>query len=307
MAVQFKKEDGRARQMTSFIHIPILAEEITELLVRDANGVYLDGTLGLGGHSGHIIKRLGAGGKVIGLDKDAEAIKMARENVNDERLKTFNLSYTEAPKALALAGESGVDGALFDLGLSSYQLDDAQRGFSFLRQGPLDMRFDGRGELRAYDIVNKYSADKLTDIFENYWEERQASKIALAICMSRRESPIETTTALAALIEKTVGRGGKIHPATRVFQALRIAVNDELACVKAAPYVAKDILKVGGRAAFLTFHSTEDRIIKQAFKEIVSSGDYKLVNKKVIEPSWEEIKKNPRARSAKLRVMERVK
>lgn len=307
MAVQFKKEDGRARQMTSFIHIPILAEEITELLVRDANGIYLDGTLGLGGHSGHIIKRLGAGGKVIGLDKDAEAIKMARENVNDERLKTFNLSYTEAPKALALAGESGVDGALFDLGLSSYQLDDAQRGFSFLRQGPLDMRFDGRGELRAYDIVNKYSADKLTDIFENYGEERQASKIALAICMARRESPIETTTALAALIEKTVGRGGKIHPATRVFQALRIAVNDELACVKAAPYVAKDILKVGGRAAFLTFHSTEDRIIKQAFKEIVSSGDYKLVNKKVIEPSWEEIKKNPRARSAKLRVMERVK
>ena len=293
--------------MTPYTHIPILAEEITKLLVRDENGVYLDGTLGLGGHSGHIIKRLAAGGRVIGLDKDAEAIKMARANVNDARLKTFNLSYTEAGKALELAGENGVDGVLFDLGLSSYQLDDAERGFSFLRQGPLDMRFDGRGELRAYDIVNKYSADKLADIFEQYGEERHAEKIALAICLARRENPIETTTALASLIEKTVGRNGKIHPATRVFQALRIAVNDELSCVKAAPYVAKDILKVGGRAAFLTFHSTEDRIIKRAFKDIVSGGEYKLVNKKVIEPSRDEIKKNPRARSAKLRVMERVK
>lgn len=293
--------------MTPYTHIPILAEEITKLLVRDENGVYLDGTLGLGGHSGHIIKRLAAGGRVIGLDKDAEAIKMARANVNDARLKTFNLSYTEAGKALELAGENGVDGVLFDLGLSSYQLDDAERGFSFLRQGPLDMRFDGRGELRAYDIVNKYSADKLADIFEQYGEERHAEKIALAICLARRENPIETTTALAALIEKAVGRSGKIHPATRVFQALRIAVNDELSCVKAAPYVAKDILKVGGRAAFLTFHSTEDRIIKRAFKDIVSGGEYKLVNKKVIEPSRDEIKKNPRARSAKLRVMERVK
>lgn len=293
--------------MSVFKHIPILAAEITDLLITDENGVYLDGTLGLGGHSGYFIKRLSDKGRVLGLDKDAQALKMAEENVNDSRLKTFNLSYSEALCALNAEGLKGVNGALFDLGLSSYQLDDASRGFSFLNDGPLDMRFDQSKGLSAKEIVNSYAADKLSGIFTLYGEERNAEKIALAICAARREAPLETTSALAKIIERAVPRFGKTHPATKVFQALRIEVNGELDCVKSAPALLKDILLPGGRAAFLTFHSTEDRIIKFAFKELAAGGGFKLVNKKVIEPSWAEIKANPRARSAKLRVIERIK
>lgn len=293
--------------MSVFKHIPILAAEITDLLITDENGVYLDGTLGLGGHSGCFIKRLSPKGCVLGLDKDAQALKMAEENVNDARLKTFNLSYTEAPCALKAEGLKGVNGALFDLGLSSYQLDDASRGFSFLNDGPLDMRFDQSKGISAKEIVNSYAADKLSKIFALYGEERNAEKIALAICAARREAPLETTSALAKIIERAVPRFGKTHPATKVFQALRIEVNGELDCVKSAPALLKEILLPGGRVAFLTFHSTEDRIIKFAFKELAAGGDFKLVNKKVIEPSWAEIKANPRARSAKLRVIERIK
>lgn len=293
--------------MSVFKHIPILAAEITDILITCKDGVYLDGTLGLGGHSGYFIGRLSPKGRVIGLDKDAQALKMAEANVNDPRLKTFNLSYTEAVSALKAENLPGVNGALFDLGLSSYQLDDASRGFSFLNDGPLDMRFDQSKGVGAKEIVNTFAADKLSNIFAVYGEERNAEKIALAVCAARREAPVETTAALAKIIERAVPRFGKTHPATKVFQALRIAVNGELDCVKAAPAMLKNILLPGGRAAFLTFHSTEDRIIKFAFKELAAGGDFKLVNKKVIEPSWAEIKANPRARSAKLRVIERIK
>ncbi len=293
--------------MAEFKHIPILAEEITSLLIRDTDGVYLDGTLGLGGHSGYFISKLSKKGFVVGLDKDEKAIKMAKENVADERLKTFNLSYVQAKEALSACGVEGVNGALFDLGLSSYQLDDPSRGFSFLRPGPLDMRFDCSKGICAADIINSYSADKMAAVFKLYGEERNAEKIALAICTARRETPINTTSELAAIIEKVSPRQGKTHPATKVFQALRIAVNDELSCVENVAKILPDILLLGGRAAVLTFHSTEDRIIKYAFKELVATGAFSLVNKKVIEPSWNEIKSNSRARSAKLRVIERSK
>lgn len=293
--------------MSEFKHIPILAEEITSLLIRDADGVYLDGTLGLGGHSGYFINKLSPKGFVIGLDKDEKAIEMAKNNVADQRLKTFNLSYVQAKEALSACGVEGVSGALFDLGLSSYQLDDPSRGFSFLRQGPLDMRFDSSKGICAADIVNTYAADKMAEVFKVYGEERNAEKIALAICTARRENKITTTSELAAIIEKVSPRQGKTHPATKVFQALRIAVNDELSCVENVAKILPGILLPGGRAAVLTFHSTEDRIIKYAFKELAASGDFALVNKKVIEPAWAEIKNNPRARSAKLRVIEKIK
>ena len=293
--------------MSTFTHIPILAAEITDLLIRKPEGVYLDGTLGLGGHSGYFIKHISAKGRVIGLDKDAKAIEMAKNNVADSRLLTFNLSYTQAAQALKQAGFAGFDGALFDLGLSSYQLDDAGRGFSFLRDGPLDMRFDTAQTLTAQQIVNTYAADKLEKIFELYGEERKAHQIALAICEARRQAPIQTTAALARTVERIVPRCGKNHPATKIFQALRIEVNGELDCVKQVPQVLREILLKGGRGAVLTFHSAEDRIIKYGFKELCASGDFMLVNKKVIEPSWQEIKNNPRARSAKLRVIERIK
>ena len=287
-------------------HIPILAEEIADLLLQNKGGYYLDGTLGLGGHSKLFLSRLESKAKILGLDKDSKAIKFAENKVADCRLITRQASYLQAPAILKELNWPSLDGALFDLGLSSYQLDDASRGFSFLKSGPLDMRFDNTKGITAADLVNTWPADKLEYIFKTYGEEHQAQKIALAICQARRETSIKTTTELANLIEKHIPRFGKTHPATRIFQALRIAVNEELETVAKAPKMLKDIIKPGGRAAFLTFHSTEDRIIKQSFKEMEKSGFWRLVNKKLITPSDEEIKNNSRSRSAGLRVIERI-
>ncbi len=287
-------------------HIPILAEEIASLLLQNKSGHYLDGTLGLGGHTKLFLSRLDSNARILGLDKDSQAIKFAKEKVADSRLITRQASYLQAPEILKELNWSLLDGALFDLGLSSYQLDDASRGFSFLKAGPLDMRFDNTKGLTAEDIINTWPADKLEYIFKTYGEEHKAKKIALIICESRRETPLKTTTDLANLIEKHIPRFGKTHPATRIFQALRIAVNEELQTVEKAPKMLTDIIKPGGRAAFLTFHSLEDRIIKQAFKEMEKSGAWRLVNKKLIMPSEEEIKNNSRSRSAGLRVIERV-
>ncbi len=288
-------------------HIPILAREIANLLLTDLSGIYLDGTLGLGGHSKYFLSRLDSSARIIGLDKDAAAIKMAVENAADARLIPFNLSYLQAADALKEAGfGGGAHGALFDLGLSSYQLDDAARGFSFQQAGPLDMRFDSNQPLTAQVIINTWGYDAIEDILKKYGGEVFAPKITAAIIMQRREKLFETTLELAKLIESICPRSGKTHPATRTFQALRIAVNDELACVEKLPSILPSIIKTGGRAAVLTFHSTEDRIIKYAFKELAATGKWRLVNKKVIEPDFEEVKANPRARSAKLRVIERL-
>jgi 16S rRNA (cytosine1402-N4)-methyltransferase len=292
----------------SWKHIPILAREITDLLITNPDGVYIDGTLGLGGHTKFFMSKLSAQGKVIGLDKDPNAVKMAVENVADARLLAFNLSYLNAKDALLQAGVDGAHGILFDLGLSSYQLDDPKRGFSFLQEGPLDMRFDNTGGQTAADIINTLPADELEELLLKYADERNARKIALAVYDARVENgPLLTTTALAKVIEKVCRREGKIHPATKTFQALRIAVNGELEAVESSVKILPQIIKQGGRAAFLTFHSTEDRIIKYALKDLCSDGSWQLVNKKVIEPQWEEVKNNPRARSAKLRVAQRLK
>ena len=287
-------------------HIPILAKEIADLLLQNKSGYYLDGTLGLGGHSKLFLNKLNAEARILGLDKDSNAIKFAENKVSDHRLIIRQASYLQAPEILKELNWPLLDGALFDLGLSSYQLDDASRGFSFLKSGPLDMRFDNTKGTTAEDLVNTLPADKLEYIFKTYGEEHQAKKIALAICQARRETPIKTTTELANLIEKHIPRFSKTHPATRIFQALRIAVNEELETVAKAPKMLESIIKPGGRAAFLTFHSTEDRIIKQAFKEMEKSGAWHLVNKKLIVPSIEEIKNNSRSRSAGLRVIERI-
>ncbi|MDR1123429.1 MAG: 16S rRNA (cytosine(1402)-N(4))-methyltransferase RsmH [Elusimicrobiota bacterium] len=292
--------------MSGWTHAPVLARETMRLLIANPDGIYLDGTLGLGGHGKILMSTLGPQGRLIGLDKDAAALAMARQNIGDARLQAFQASYLDAPRIMKQLGINGFDGALFDLGLSSYQLDDAERGFSFLRDGPLDMRFDNSAGPGAADIVNGWPADRLEEILLEYGEERNAPAIALAICTARRAGRIESTTALARVIESVCPRAGRIHPATKTFQALRIAVNDELNTVRALPSMLKGIILPKGRAAVLTFHSTEDRIIKYGFKALAESGGWRLVNKKVIEPAWEEIKANPRARSAKLRVIERA-
>ncbi len=291
----------------TWVHIPILAEEIANLLLQNKSGLYLDGTLGLGGHTKLFLSRLDDKAKILGLDKDINAIKFAEDKVQDKRLITKQASYLDAPQILADLNWPLLDGALFDLGLSSYQLDDASRGFSFLNSGPLDMRFDNTKGKTAADLVNTLPADKLEYIFKTYGEERAAHKAALAICQARREKPFTNTLELASLIEKIIPRFGGTHPATKIFQALRIAVNEELSTVEKAPKMLDKIIKPCGRAAFLTFHSLEDRIIKQAFREMEHTGNWRLVNKKLIKPSFEEIQKNSRARSAGLRIIERVK
>lgn len=294
--------------MQKWQHIPILAQTIKELLITDKEGLYIDGTLGLGGHTKILLSALGPKARIFGFDKDEKAILMAKENVNDSRLSTFNLSYSEIAKVLKEKNIKGANGLLFDFGLSSYQLDDASRGFSFNSQGPLDMRFDTKQELTAKTIVNTWPADKIEEILSDYGEEKFSSKIARAIVLAAREEPLETTWQLAKIIEKVCPRTSKTHPATRTFQALRIAVNAEFEAVESAPKLLEEVLLPGGRAAFLTFHSLEDRIIKNALKDLCQNKNvWRLVNKKVIEPSWQEIKENSRSRSAKLRIIERIK
>ena len=292
---------------TTWQHIPILAPEIAQLLLTQPNGVYMDGTLGLGGHTKLFLSQLGPQAKILGFDKDEQALAMAVEKVADARLVPVHASYTQAPLVLQQQAIAGVDGALFDLGLSSYQLDNPARGFSLLRDGPLDMRFDLSARLTAETIVNEWGLADLERIITDFGEDRHAHAIAMAIMAARRQGRIDTTGKLKQIVETVLPARGKIHPATQTFQALRIAVNDELSCVAQMTEILPHILKVGARAAVLTFHSLEDRLVKNHFKTLVAAGDWKLVNKHVIVPSYEEIRHNSRARSAKLRVIERVK
>lgn len=210
--------------MTQWTHIPILAPQIADLLLTDPDGIYADGTLGLGGHTALFLSRLSPKARVLGFDKDAQALQMAKERVNDPRLITFNESYTCLPAELEKLQIPGVKGALFDLGLSSYQLDNPARGFSIINNGPLDMRFDLASPLTAQVIVNTWGLDDLTRILTDYGEERKAGQIALAILNARRNAPINTTEDLKQIVERVYGFRGKTHPATQTFQALRIAV-----------------------------------------------------------------------------------
>lgn len=291
----------------NWVHIPIMAPQIADLLLTQPGGVYVDGTLGLGGHTKYFLSRLGPQARILGFDKDAEALRMAVERVNDPRLTVFHESYTQAPQELQKLGLSGADGALFDLGLSSYQLDNPARGFSIVHDGPLDMRFDRQNPLSAEVIVNTWPMAELERILKDFGEERQATPIALAIMQARRQGKIATTGQLAKIVEGVYGgRRGKTHPATQTFQALRIACNGELDAVQQALNSLEQIVRPGGRAAVLTFHSLEDRLVKNRFKELAKSGAWKLVNKHALSPEYEEVRQNRRARSAKLRVIERM-
>jgi len=288
-------------------HIPIMAREIADFLLTDPNGVYLDGTLGLGGHSAYFLTRLNAQAKIVGLDKDEHALEMAKARVNDGRLVAFHKSYTQAREVLSQLNLSGVQGALFDLGLSSYQLDDPSRGFSILHNGPLDMRFDTDQQLSAADIVNSWGLDDLVRILTDFGEEPRAQQIALAIMRRRKEAPLRTTEDLKLAVEQVYGpKRGKTHPATQTFQALRIACNKELDCVGQLISTLDDIIVAGGRVAILTFHSLEDRLVKLNFKDKARSGGWKLLTKHALSPAYDEIKNNRRSRSAKLRVIERI-
>jgi len=271
-------------------------------------GIYVDSTLGEGGHAKRILEAILPGGLLIGIDQDAEAIRRAKENLEAyrESLLIFQKNFSEIGTILESLKIKEVDGILFDLGLSSIQLQDAKRGFSFQMDGPLDMRMAEKTKLTAGCLLNTLSFDGLVDILHKYGEERWARRIARRVVESRKKNPLETTLQLVELIKKAVPRSAwprKIHVATRTFQALRIAVNDELIVLeKALPQAAK-FLKKGGRLCAISYHSLEDRIVKNFFREYRGFG-LKAVFPKPITPSRKEIQINPRSRSAKLRVGE---
>jgi len=296
-------------------HVPVLLKEAIDFLAVRRGGTYIDATVGLGGHSYEIAKRLGAPGHLIGLDKDPAALAIARKKLAPEsqgenqkdwpEITLLHRSFAEIAKGQKPAT---VDGILADIGVSSLQLDDAARGFSFQAEGPLDMRMDPRGDRTAEQVVNHLDERQLADVIYEFGEERRSRRIARAICRSR---PIRTTAQLADVISAAARPMNqaerRIHPATRTFQALRIFVNRELDDLKALLAAAPQILKPGGRVVVISFHSLEDRIVKDAFRQ----GDnqdmyYRILTKKPVVASEVESDRNPRARSAKLRAAERI-
>jgi 16S rRNA (cytosine1402-N4)-methyltransferase len=286
------------------MHYPVMLAECLEHLAVRPNGVYLDATAGLGGHSAAIARRLKSG-YVISTDRDAESLRRARENAADaaERVRCIQSRFSGLAVALSQAGVEEVDGLLADLGVSRYQLTDPERGFSFMSEGPLDMRMDRTEGQTAAELVNYSSERDLADLIFHYGEERRARRIARAIVRAR---PIRDTLHLAAVIEEAAHRTGPIHPATLTFMALRIAVNREREELESLLDAAPNLVKPGGRIVILTFMSTEDRQVKRKFQDLARAGRVKILTKHVVRPSESEVKENPPSRSAKLRAVERV-
>jgi len=290
------------------LHIPVLLEETLDLLAPVGGGIYVDGTLGLGGHARAILDRCEPDGRVIGFDQDGNAIAQARRNLTSygERIHYVRRNFAEIKEGLADINIAHVDGLLLDIGLSSLQLDESGRGFSFRRNEPLDMRMDDRSPETAADLLNGRGADELADIFYYYGEERYARKIAARLVSEREKGRITTTAQLAAIVAEAVPKRfhpKKIHVATKVFQALRIAVNQELENLTRILDATDDILKPGGRICVISFHSLEDRLVKWKFRE---NPLLRVLTKKPVIPSEVERRQNPRARSAKLRAAVRI-
>ncbi len=302
-------------------HIPVMLEESVRALAIAPGGRFIEATLGAGGHAAAILEHSSPGGQLLGIDADPEAIELARQRLaaHKESILLVNENFAHL-EAICLKYEFfPVHGILFDLGLSSMQLDEGRRGFSFLKEAPLDMRFNPRQKLSAADIINGYSEAELARVIKEYGEEPFAARVAHRIVSQR---PLRTTIELAMLVEKAVGgRKGKIHPATRTFQALRIATNGELENLEKALTQAVNLLGFGGRLVVISYHSLEDRIVKRFMqaeaRECVCPPEtpqcicghvsrLRLLNRKVIAPSQEEVKANPRARSARLRAAERM-
>ncbi len=304
-----------------FSHKSVLLNETLENLNIKEDGIYADLTLGKGGHSKEILKKLSPNGLLIGLDQDKDAIKAARENLKDfSNVLYFNENFENIENVLDEAGFNRIDGALMDIGVSSYQIDNGDRGFSYMKDGPLDMRMNEDNELTAKQIVNDYSLDELWEIFSKYGEERYSKTIAKAIVDYRKMHEINTTLQLRNIVMKSVNTN-EAHPEKRVFQALRIEVNRELEVLQNTLEKIVDHLNKNGRLCVITFHSLEDRIVKNKFKEMSKKcicppnfpvcvcnheKKVKIISKKPILPKKEELKVNSRSHSAKLRVCERV-
>ena len=307
-------------------HVSVLLDECIKYLDIKPDGIYVDGTLGLGGHSSEIAKRLGEGGRLIAIDRDLASIERASARLAPwaDRVTIVHGNFRDVAAILDEQGVPAVDGMLFDLGVSSPQLDDGQRGFSYMQDAPLDMRMDPSDNVDAWFIVNRWPEEKIARILHDYGDERYAKRIASAIVARRQEKEIETTLELVDVIKSAMPAAAlreKQHPAKRSFQAIRIAVNDELSAVSQMMETAPDRLKPGGRLCVISFHSLEDRIIKNAIHErengctcpreapVCTCGfvqTLRSVTRKPVTPTDEELVLNPRSRSAKLRVAERV-
>lgn len=308
-------------------HIPVLLKETIEFLKPKEGDVFIDATVGLGGHAEEILKNIGESGLLLGIDRDLKALEIAKRGLDRFRKRVWlvNDDFRNIEKISRRYKLGSVDGILLDLGVSSFQLEDRERGFSFRLEGPLDMRMDRRNKLTASEVVNNYEKDELEKIFKRYGEEKFSRKIAQKIVDKRKEKKIGTTKELRNIILETLPerykRSLKIDPATKIFQALRIEVNDEINALKEFLPQALRILKKRGRLAIISFHSLEDRIVKEFFKAeekgcicpkefpICRCGKkprLKIITKKPILPSEEEIEINPRARSAKLRVAQKL-
>lgn len=309
-----------------FHHISVLLDECIDNLNIKPDGVYVDCTMGGAGHSKEIVKRLSKDGLFIGFDQDISAINTAKERLSEysDRVKFVHSNFQNLKNELEKIGVYKVDGVLADLGVSSHQLDEADRGFSYMQDAPLDMRMDIRCSFSAYDVVNTYSEAELSKIIKDYGEDNWAKRIAKFIVEGRKEKNIETTGELVEIIKKAIPKKARIdgpHPAKRTFQAIRIEVNNELGVITEMIDDAASIMNEGGRICIITFHSLEDRIVKNAFRDLATDcicpphipicqcdkeALVKVITRKPILPTDKEIEENPRSRSAKLRVAERI-
>ena len=308
-----------------FNHVSVLLNECLEGLNIKENGIYVDGTLGGAGHSSEILKRLSNEGRLIGIDQDTDALRAAKERLKDYSNVTFvHSNFSNIENVLDNLNIDGVDGILMDLGVSSYQLDEGERGFSYMKDAPLDMRMNRENDFSAYNVVNEYSEEDLYRIIRDYGEEKFAKRIASFIVENRQEKNIETTLELVEIIKNAIpakARREGPHPAKRTFQAIRIEVNSELSILNKTIEDGVEKLNKGGRMAIITFHSLEDRIVKNKFRDLAVScrcpkefpvcvcgekAKVKIISRKAIEPTKEEVEINPRSRSAKLRVIEKL-
>ena len=308
----------------NFGHISVMTEDVTKNIVTNVDGIYVDCTLGGGGHLFSIAKNLSSKSLIIGIDQDADAIEAAKLKLKDVtcQLKIIHNNFSNLDNILNECAIDKIDGVLFDLGVSSYQIDTPERGFSYMHNAPLDMRMDRRNKLTAHYVINDYDEEHLYKIFHDYGEEKFSGRIAKAIINTRKIKSIDTTFELVEIIDKTIPASVKKygHPAKRVFQAIRIEVNNELKILESAIKMAVNHLKIGGRIAIITFHSLEDRIVKNTLKTLATDcicpktlpvcvcghkAEIKILGK-VIIANEEELKINSRAKSAKLRIAEKI-
>lgn len=297
--------------MEKKLHLPVMFKEVVEHLNLKPGKVIVDATLGTGGHSLEILKHILPGGRLIGIDRDKESLEIAGQRLGDfkEAASLVYADFRNIDSVLSGLGIKGIDGILFDLGISLNQLEDAERGFSFSREGPLDMRMDRSSFISAYDLINNLNEDELSNLLWSFGQERWHNRIAHLLVKERQKSPIATTSQLARIVLRAMPQRfqyQKIHPATRTFQAIRIAVNRELEALEEAIRKSIDLLNKGGRICVISFHSLEDRIVKWDFKRSASEHAISIITKKPLVTSLEEKENNPSSRSAKLRIAQRI-